>query len=156
MEFSAIGCVHLNQWLSNWFLLFSAEHLVGMDSDSETECLRETNQETASLRPGRGPWGTRASCLPFLHTLVALEALPWSPERGFQDRVQASFLKYMLRAWCPTLLVSAAGFTPLQAKPAISEFLTLPHSSSLPPIDLQLTMLPPDPGSLGDSLEEVP
>lgn len=57
MEFSAVGCVHLNQWLSNWFLLFSAEHSVGMDSDSETESLRETHQEAASLRLGGGSGG---------------------------------------------------------------------------------------------------
>lgn len=67
MELSAIGCVHLNQWLSNWFLPFSAEHLVGMDSDSETEYLRETNQEAASLRlgGGRGDPGQLASVSPY-------------------------------------------------------------------------------------------
>lgn len=139
--------VSLDQRLSHR-IPSSAVHLVDTHADSETRSLRDTKQEAAHLRPGGavGDPGHLASAL------VASEAVPWTPEMRFQARVWAPLLKRAPRA----------GLGPRQVPPLCRQGRPSQKSSrsctALPshPVDLRLTVWPPGPGSLGDSLEESP
>lgn len=86
MELSAICSINLNQCLSNLFLLSLQNTRLTW---TLTQKLSVEGRKPGGRPPeaGQGEGETQAAWLPFLHTLAASEAVPWTPNTDFGDAV---------------------------------------------------------------------